>query len=71
MAILKFFCKDCGKEFPKIIVSSDSMPRKCTVCGSENLEQRGNAFEGSQDSLSRYMCDSCDTCSTCGESCST
>jgi len=71
MPILKFSCKDCGKEFPKIIISVDSMPQKCIVCGSQNLEERGDAFEKTQDALSRYFCDSCDTCDTCGESCST
>jgi putative FmdB family regulatory protein len=62
MPILKFRCRDCGKEFAKIIVKAEQAPRSCPVCGAEDLAVAGPAFEGAEEMTRRPMCMTCDSC---------
>lgn len=62
MPILKYTCEDCGKEFAKIIVNEDHIPKNCPVCDSQVLVEHGAAFHADMDQTQRALCMSCDSC---------
>ncbi|MBI5248969.1 MAG: hypothetical protein HY912_05690 [Desulfomonile tiedjei] len=68
MPILSYRCKECGKEFAKILLNPNRPPRSCPVCGAAEPEELGPAFSQDMISLERMMCSSCDSCgdSSCG-----
>ncbi len=62
MPILKYSCEDCGKEFAKIIVNNDHVPKSCPVCESASIVDLGAAFNVDMDQAQRALCMSCDSC---------
>ena len=66
MPILKYKCRDCGKEFAKIFFKAEDAPGQCPVCRAEDPIELGAAFDYDGKSLERLMCDSCDSCADDG-----
>lgn len=62
MPIPKYRCRECGKEFAKILVNLENAPRQCPVCRASELEEIGPAFEHNMSSQQRLSCASCDAC---------
>ena len=62
MPIPKYKCRECGKEFAKILTSVDNTPKHCPVCGASEPEEIGPAFEYNASTLQRLSCASCDAC---------
>ncbi len=63
MPISKYKCKECGKEFAKILLSLENAPSKCPVCGAPETEELGAAFNPDSRLIERLSCFSCDSCS--------
>ncbi len=62
MPINKYKCKDCGKEFSKIVISPEKAPSQCPVCGAPEPEEIGAAFNPDAKLAERLSCVSCDSC---------
>ncbi|MCL5125019.1 MAG: hypothetical protein M1511_11075 [Deltaproteobacteria bacterium] len=65
MPILNYLCEHCGKEFAKIFVDVENAPKRCPVCRSDRIVERGNAFKSDPVLVARLMSESCDTCDSC------
>lgn len=66
MPILKFRCRTCEKEFPKIFLKPEQAPRTCPVCGADDIVIIGPAFEETDDRRKRALCMTCDSCGEYG-----
>ncbi len=62
MSVMNYKCGECGKEFAKLLLSPVHVPKKCPVCGNEDVRELGKAFVEDATVLKRAMCSSCDTC---------
>lgn len=71
MPILKYKCRECGKEFAKIFSDPSQAPKECTVCRAPDPEELGNAFHTDPQSWARHFCTDCDSCEAEGGSCAT
>ncbi len=65
MPILSYKCDSCGKEFAKIFVDTQDAPKKCPVCNSFAIKEKGQAFRVDSGLFTRIACASCDTCDSC------
>lgn len=63
MPITKYRCKDCGKEFAKIVINPEKAPLECPVCGAAEPREIGAAFNPEPALAERLSCVSCDSCS--------
>jgi putative FmdB family regulatory protein len=64
MPIFEYLCKDCGREFEKIVPRYDS-PADCIHCNSENVEKQLSVFAvagGSKDDFSATSDAGCGRC---------
>lgn len=62
MPILSYRCNECGKEFSKIFFNLERAPRRCPVCGTENLSELGPTFEADEKTVARVFGVSCEGC---------
>jgi putative FmdB family regulatory protein len=62
MSVMNYKCGECGKEFAKLLLSPVHVPKKCPVCGNEDVRELGRAFVEDGTALKRALCSSCDTC---------
>jgi putative FmdB family regulatory protein len=62
MPIMKYTCRSCGKEFAKIFFSPENAPKRCPVCGGDNVQEKGPAFDAGARPLSSLICTSCEGC---------
>ena len=45
MPIYSYHCNDCGNRFDLLVgVTADSKEKKCTECGSKNIEKTLSSF---------------------------
>jgi putative FmdB family regulatory protein len=70
MPIYEYLCKDCGREFEKIVPRADSTT-ECVHCNGQNLEKQLSVFAvagGSSDSAADLGCGRCGAAQpgTCG-----
>ncbi|MFH0821212.1 MAG: hypothetical protein V2B18_00545 [Pseudomonadota bacterium] len=70
MPIPKFNCRSCGKEFAKIVVKPEYMPRNCPVCGSEDIVGDSEAFISNGRYADMGSCLSCESCGPTPNACS-
>ncbi len=69
MPIPKYKCTSCGKEFAKIVMRFQDIPRNCPVCGADGPVEMGPAFRYDKSSAERLNCVACDACGD--EACAT
>lgn len=69
MPIIRYKCRECGKEFSKIFFTTENAPRECPVCRATNLDELGPTFQADDQTAQRVMGVSCETCADAG-SCS-
>lgn len=62
MPIPRYKCRECGKEFAKILINLENTPKHCPVCGASEPEELGPAFEYDVAAFQRLSCASCDAC---------
>jgi putative FmdB family regulatory protein len=62
MPILNYRCRECGKEFAKILMNDNNAPRSCPVCGAPEPIEEGPAFSQDASATERMLCTSCDSC---------
>jgi putative FmdB family regulatory protein len=60
MPIILYKCEACGKEFPKIVLKPEAVPRACPVCGASDVYESGLAFDAAQPRSGCAGCDACD-----------
>jgi putative FmdB family regulatory protein len=70
MPIYSYHCKECGKDFELLVgVTADSNEKKCTQCGSKNIEKTLSSFSfrmgQSSTGNSSGSCSSGGCCPTC------
>lgn len=44
MPMFEYACVSCGKEFEKLVFSSETGPVTCPYCGSETTEKKLSVF---------------------------
>lgn len=57
MPLFDFRCRACGHEFEALVRRSDTDPRRCPACGSEDLEQLLSTFAVSSEEKTRAAAD--------------
>ena len=64
MPIFEFKCEECGKEFERLVFSSDSEKPGCPACGSTNTTKEFSVFSCSN--IERGLASSCGSSSSGG-----